>query len=246
MKNLTLFLIVIFCAVTVHAQSVYLVEQKKSTQETSAANMLVFKVCEDNELAEKDLKDFIKDRYSLKMKNNTKYSLIAEAVSIPSISPYRGDLICYFHHTDTGNAAAIGFAMGYDIYLNSEDNADGMNNFRELVKDFMTYHFQTYYKASLDDLEKQLKDTNKEIHKRESDINGLKKDVINLDKKILKEEDELKIQKMETEKLTSNQKIELLYNELPPFKEQLTSIETKIDEKKKELNTYSTQITQFE
>jgi len=229
-------------AVLANAQSVFLIEKNMPTQEASSANMLVFNVCKDLEKVEQNLGDFIKERYDLKMKNNSKYSQIAEKASIPALSEYRGDLIAYFHHTDTGNAASIGFAMGYDIYLNSQDNAEGMKNFRNMVKNFMSYHYQDYYQNSLDDLEKQLKDANKEVNKRETDINRFKKDDISLGKKLLKEDDPAKKQKLEADKLEANHKVDILYNELPPYREQISTLEKNMHEVREELNKYLSKI----
>mgnify|MGYP001828695441 CR=1 FL=1 len=242
MRKFYLLICTILIATCGHSQSVFLLEKAMPTQEASSANVLLFSICKDLEAAEKSFDDFIKDRYDLKVKNNNKYSQIAEKVSIPALSPYRGDLICYFNHTDTGNTASIGFAMGYDIYLNSEDNPEGMANFRNMVKNFMTHHFQEYYQETLDDLEKQLKSANKEVNKRETNITRLKKDDVNLGKKILKEDDPAKKQKLEAEKLEANHKADLLYNELPPYRQQINELDLKIQSVREELNDYLSKI----
>ena len=78
----------------------------------------------------------------------------------------------------------LSYVLGYDISLNSTDNEQEMDHFRDLVKGFIEYHYNSYYTAIIDNLGKQLDDVQKDLHKKESSISSLKKKEAKMSKKL--------------------------------------------------------------
>ena len=241
MKNLLLSIILILGFHIVFSQNIFLKEDRIITGDEIVTGW-IFNVCEDENVAKDDIKDFLKDRYGLKAKKKNKYTAIVPEAEIPNVSTKRGDLLIYLQHSDTGNVMGLSFVLGYDISLNSNDNEEEMNHFREIAKDFIEYHYNSYYTEIISGLDKQLNTAKKDLHKKESDISSMKKKEMNLDKKLSKEDDEEKKVELEKDIEELQSDIEGTYDLLPALKEQIETLQEKRDDNKKELLDYQNQI----
>jgi len=241
MKNFLVTVSFILVCYPLLSQHVSLVEDKIITGDESV-NGWLFNVCEDAEFAKDDIKKYLKDQYDLKSKKVNKYTEIVTEAEIPNVSTRRGDLLIYVQHSDTGNIMGLSFVLGYDISLNSKDNKAEMDHFRDVAKDFIEYHFNSYYSDKISDLDKLLNSAKKDLHKKESDISSMKKKEMNLDKKLSKEDDTEKKDELEKdiEKLLAD--IEDTYDVLPALKEQVETLQLDRDKYKQELLDYQYEI----
>lgn len=241
MKRLLLTLSILLGYLQLYAQTITLKEDKIITGEESV-NAWIFNVCIDADFARNDIKDFLKDQFDLKTKKKNKYTLIVTEADIPNVSTKRGDLLIYLQHSDTGNIMALSFAMGYDIILNSIDNKVEMDHFRDIAKDFIEYHYNSYYSTIIGDLDKQLNSAKKDLHKKENRISSMKKKEGNMYKKLSKEQDDEKKTELEKDIEELSTEIETDLDLLPALKEQIEILEEDRDKNKSEIMNYQTQI----
>ena len=241
MKNVILTLSLSISFFSSFSQSVSLKEENIITGDESV-NGWVFNICEDAEYAKDDIKKFLKETYDLKSKKKNKFTIIVPEAEIPNVSTKRGDLLVYLQHSDTGNIMGLSFVLGYDISLNSKDNEAEMDHFRNIAKDFIEYHFNSYYSDKIETLDKQLNSVKKDLHKQESNISSMKKKEMNMDKKISKEKEDEKKQELEKNIEELQTEIENTYDLLPALKEQVETLQEERDNNKEELLNYQNQI----
>jgi len=175
-----------------------------------------------------DMKDYGKDRSDVKMKKEDDNLYMAEEVSIPSISLYRGDLLAYFMETDSHKSLAVAFRLGYDISLDSKMWADDMKNLRAFTKAFMAWHYEQSYSRRIEELEKQLKDLEKDRSKTEKDINNLNDKVAGNGKKIAKETDTEKINELEADIVQLEADARQLADTLPGLQSQIAELNNEL------------------
>lgn len=225
----------------VYSQVISLNEEKIITKDETLTGW-VFNICEDIDYAKEDIKKFLKDRYDLKVKKDSKNTLVVPEAVLTNVSPKRGDLLIYTQHSESGNIMGLSFVMGYDIYLNSKDNEKEMGYFRDFAREFIEYHFDSYYTDLIEDLDKQLNSAKKELHKREGDVSSMKKKEMNLDKKLSKEEDTEKQKELEKDIEELLAEIDDTYDLLPALKEKVETLQDKRDENKEKLIDYQNNI----
>lgn len=241
MKKTILTIAVTLIYTQLFCQTITLKEDKITTGNESV-NAFIFNVCEDIDFAKDDIIDFFKDRFDLKLKKKNKYTLIVQEAEIPNVSMKRGDLLVYLQHSDTGNIMALSYAHGYDISLNSTDNKEEMGHFRDITKDFIKYHYNSYYSEIIEDLDKELNSAKKDLHKNETNITSMKKKEMNYDKKLSKEKDAAKKAKLEEDIEELLSEIDKTYDVLPALQEQVETLQEKRDKSKQELLNYQNQI----
>lgn len=202
----------------------------------------VFPVAGAMDDAFKDLDDYAKDRSDVRMKKDRGEQMIAEKVSVPAISTHRGDLIGYGYSMGQKDALALIFRMGYDISLNSEEWPDQMENFRTWTRAFMAYHYEQSYTRITDELEKELKDLERDKSQLEKKIDRLTDDISKLGRKIAEETETEEINELETEINDSERELEALMADLPMLESQISSLSTRINQLKAESHTYQSTI----
>lgn len=241
MKKTILFSFLLLGAYPVLSQLVTLKEDKMITKNENLSGWL-FNVCDDLDYAKDDIKDFLKDKYDFKAKKDSKSTMVVPGVVLPNVSSKRGDLVIYAQHSELGNVMGLSFIRGYDIYLNSEENEKEMAYFKEVAKDFLEYHYNSYYTNTIDGLDKQLGAAKKDLMKEENNINGMKKKEANLDKKLSKEEEEEKKRDLNDDLEELQTEIEDTYDLLPALKEQIETLEEEKAKYKEELIDYQNDI----
>lgn len=241
MKKPILFSFLILGIYSAFSQTITLKENKIITKNETLTGWL-FNVCDDLDYAKDDIKDFLKEKYDFKAKKNSKTTMVVPGVVIPNVSSKRGDLVIYAQHSELGNVMGLSFIRGYDIYLNSEDNEKEMAYFREVAKDFIDYHYDSYYSKIIDDLDKQLDAAKKDLTKKENNIGSMKKKEANLDKKLSKEEDDEKKNELNEDLEKLQDEIESTYDLLPALKEQVETLEEEKEKYNEELLDYQNEI----
>lgn len=220
--------------VNLHAQEGLYLEEQEVMLPDGKVSAWVFPLPGGMDEVLDDMKDYGKDRSDVKMKKEDNNLYMAEEVSIPSISLYRGDLIAYFTETGGHKALAVAFRLGYDISLDSENWTDDMENLRSFTKAFMALHYEQSYARRIEDLEKQLKDLEKERSKTEKDINNLNDKVSSNGKKIAKETDTEKINELEADIVQLEADARELADTLPGLESQISELNSEITRLKSE------------
>lgn len=154
--------------------------------------------------------DYISKNYKLKTKKNGKHGMIVPEANISQISTRRGDLHVQFSN-DTGRPEmAVAFMMGYDIYLNSKDNAQEMERFKEFFANFLMDYYKGFYEKQIREKEKVLKDLRGQVSDNEKKIKSLQKDIESNQKKLAKESDQLKKTEIENKNVAARRQIDAL------------------------------------
>lgn len=239
-----LFAGVLFSA-SLNAQLHLFLEEQEIMLEDGKVSAWVFPASADQQETLDDLKDYLKDRSDIKLKKEGDDMLIAEKVSLPALTTKRGDLIGICRITEQYYSMAVIFRMGYDITLSTAEWAAEMENLRQYVKSFMTYHYEQVYSRRVKDLEKQIKDVEKEKSQTEKKIENLTSKISNNNKKIEKGAEESKIDAFNAEIATLEADIKLLTDTLPDLQSQIDILNEKVEQNKTEVNAYLAKIATF-
>lgn len=154
--------------------------------------------------------DYISKNYKLKTKKNGRHGLIVAEANISQITTRRGDLHVQFSGETGRPEMAIAFMMGYDIYLNSRDNAPEMERFKEFFVSFLMDYYKGFYEKQIREKEKVLKDLRSQISSNEKKAKSLQKDIESNQKKLAKESDQLKKTEIENKNVAARRQIDAL------------------------------------
>ena len=154
--------------------------------------------------------DYISKNYKLKAKKNGKHGMIVTEANISQITTRRGDLHVQFSNETGRPEMAVAFMMGYDIYLNSRDNAPEMERFKEFFVSFLMNYYKGFYEKQIREKEKVLKDLREQISNNEKKAKSLQKDIESNQKKLAKESDQLKKTEIENKNVAARRQIDAL------------------------------------
>ena len=241
-KLLPLLVLLLLLSVSAHSQIHLFLEEQEITLSDARSSAWVFPVARDLDEALDDLKDYVRDRSDVRMKNEGENLIMAEKVSIPTIATKRGDLVGYGFITENYYGLALVFQLGYDISINSREWSTEMNNFRNYTKEFMSYHYEQSYARRIDALEKEVKSVEKERSQNEGKINSMNKKISNLVGRNAKEDDEAKITSNKAEITTLESDIQELTDTLPGLTSQIDVLNGNLNKLKTESHTYQTVI----
>lgn len=214
-------------------QQLFLEEQEISTEEGNI-NAWVMPVTGDLENALDHLEDYCKDRSGIRMKSEGDYLLMAEEVSIPTITTSRGDLIGYGFSRESYNAIGIAFKLGYDISLNSEKWHLEMNNLRNYAREFMSYHYGQFYLESIEQAENEIQSLERDLRRKERELNRLERKIENTNDKLSVETDPDRIEGLNEEAATLNAEKEEVNNILPQLRSRIDLLKEDIERYKNE------------
>lgn len=174
---------------------------------------------------------YTKETLKVKMRKGDNGSLVAEMATIPQIATKRGDLHAIFSE-DKGQAPeiAIVFAMGYDIFLNTQQNPSEMALLKEFTRSFLVYHYENIYNDKIKLKESLIKDYNKQIISNERNVKNANSDISSNERKIGKQKDAIK-------KVTLENKNVELRNNIKSFNEKNMNFKTEIEKAQADINT---------
>lgn len=172
--------------------------------------------------------DYVSKNYKLKTKKNGKHGLIVAEANIPQITTRRGDLHVQFS-SETGKLEmAVAFMMGYDIFLNSRDNAPEMERFKEFLANFLMDYYKGFYDKLIREKEKVLKDLRGQVSDNEKKAKSLQKDIESNQKKLAKEADQLKKTEIENKNVAARRQIDALNEMNSNLNKQISNYESEI------------------
>ena len=246
MKKLLLLLIAgVMISGSLQAQIHLFLEEQEVILSDGKATGWVFPIPRNLDEALDDLKDYCKNRSDVKLKKGGDNLLIAEKISMPTLSTKRGDLIGYSFISEEYYAMALVFKLGYDISVNTGEWAQEAESLRNYAKAFMSYHYEQSYARKIEVLEKELKGIEKEKNQNEKKIGNMTDKINNLGKKIGKETDTTKIESYETEINTLEADVRQLMDTLPGLETQIADLKGQVNKYKTESNTYQSAIGTF-
>ena len=209
------------------AQNFDISEETVSTDDIMISAWVV-EVGSDLSFAKKTFSDYAKDNYNIKTKNLGKSVLLGEKLSLPTISVKRGDMKASFNTVGSSVKVGIGFLLGYDIFLSSEDYPDEMAKLKTFARDYLEFHYKEHYNEIIEGKEKQMKGLNKEIDKGQKEIKSLQKQIDRNNKKIQNETVEAKKVEMENKNELNAAKIQEISAREPEIKEKVAMVQTEI------------------
>ena len=172
--------------------------------------------------------NYVSKNYKLKTKKNGKHGLIVAEANIPQITARRGDLHVQFS-SETGKLEmAVAFMMGYDIFLNSRDNAPEMERFKEFLANFLMDYYKGFYDKLVREKEKTLKDLRGQVSDNERKAKSLQKDIDSNQKKLAKEADQLKKTEIENKNVAARRQIDALNEMNSNLNKQIGNYESEI------------------
>ena len=244
MMKTNLFLLITGILLTgpLNAQTYLFLQEQEIELRDTRSSAWVFPVVRDFDEAFDDLEKYAKDHSDMRMRKDGDNLFIAEKVSVSSIASKRGDLVGYGFSTDSYNAMAIIFQLGYDISVNRGDWPMEMNNLHNFAKGFMSYHYEQSYLRRIDQLEKGIRSFEKELGQNERKIGNMEGKIEGLRKKIEKETDTAKVTEMESEIATLQSDIEELQNTLPVLRDDIEGMQGKIEKLRSESMTFQNTI----
>jgi uncharacterized coiled-coil protein SlyX len=243
MKTRLFFLIAgIFISGGIQAQvHLFLQEQDIELKDTRSSGW-VFPIAQGFDEAFNDLQQYCRDRSDVRMRKDGDQLYVADKVSMPVIASKRGDLIGFGFATESYNAMAIVFQLGYDISVNRGEWPMEMSNLRNFAKEFMSYHYEQSYARRIDELEKSVKAFERDIDQNERKIGNMEGKIENTRRKIEKETDPAKVTDMENEIATLESDIEELSNALPGLRNDVENMKSNIEKLRNESMTFQNAI----
>ncbi len=214
------------------AQSVFTFKEGAHAYGKENYNSLITAV-DGGEIAEETFEDFMKETYKMKSKRDEKGVLIVHKVLFPEISANkRGDIYFFFEKEDNNKdkifEMSMAFAFGYDIVVNTKDYPEEIKKMQEIFRKYLVYHHQKYFGNQIKDLEKIIKEHNRNIEKNKNKMKGLQKDNENLTKKMGKAKDADKV-KLEQERINNESEIKRLADSDDLLNKQIQAVNVDID-----------------
>jgi hypothetical protein len=239
MKTMTMMRSVLIAAggllaFTANAQIQLFLQEQEIVFDEANLSAWVFPVARDFDEALDDLDRYCKDRSDIRMKKGGDNQVIAEKISIPSIASKRGDLIGQCFPTESYNAMAILFRLGYDISLNQDDWTKEMNNLRIYAKDFMSYHYDQSYARRIDAVDKEIRSLERDVNQNERKIRSLDRKIEGEQKNLEEETDSAKLGEIRGEIATLNSDRQELQDNLPRLRLEIEQLQGNVEKLRNE------------
>lgn len=203
----------IFSFSTLQAQLINVQDATLKTDDTEQTCVQVIMQPETKEV-KKELKDFLSDKYDVKLKGigflSNKDILTAEQVTIPAISDKTMDFSAQVVKANDKTRMCVAGSFGYDISINREKHPREYHAMKNIVLDFLDVYLPNYYQNKVEEkqevvanLQDERNDLTDDIADNEEEIKQLKKE----NEKLMKELDETKKQlKTQTAQLENRKK----------------------------------------
>lgn len=176
--------------------------------------------------------DFSKREFGIKAKNNGKTELMVEKASINRISDKRGDLRMTFITEGSDTKLAFSFLLGYDIWINPIDYPKGMEQLRQLLRDYLRYHYTEYYNDIIEQDLKVINSHKKSIDKAERSISNMRKQISRNEGKLKTESNPSRVASMEKKNQQNREDIDRLSAEIPILRDKITALDEHIAQTK--------------
>lgn len=170
--------------------------------------------------------DFIKKSFDIKTSKLQKNMLIVEKHVFSEVSGLRVDLRASFNTESAGTAVSLMFSPGYDIHFGHSLYKDEFSKGEAFVKNYVRFHYETYYNEVIKKLQDRSKDKLDDIASDEKKIEKNKKSIADNDKKIIAgDENAAKLQERTSKMEKENKELEA---EILKFRDEITKLQDEI------------------
>lgn len=185
LKLTFLFVGLIFLNTALVAQNLLITEQKLKNEDQSDVDAWLAHLDQNMEYAEKSFEKFMKETFSYEADKVKKTNVMkVTKVKFAEISPLRVDLRAVLGPEGTG--CTVGFMMspGYDIHFLADTYYQEYAKIQDLLKKFIRYHYNRFYKEAIADADEKIKSKQKEINSNNKRTENLNKDIAENEQKI--------------------------------------------------------------
>lgn len=176
--------------------------------------------------------DYAKREFGIKSKSSGKTELLVEKASINRISDKRGDLRLTFITEGSDTKLAVSFLLGYDIWINPQDYPQGMEQLRQLLRDYLRYHYTEYYNDIIEQDLKVIESHKKDIDRSEKSISKMRQQISKNEERLKTETNDRRIAAMEKKNQQNKEDIDRLTAEIPLLKDKITALDEHITQTK--------------
>jgi len=209
----------IFFTIALGAQTLQVEQRSMNNEESRQVDAWIAHLDQPVSYCMDTYSDFMKKTFSAKIDKRSKNVLSVNKTVFPEVSNLRIDQRAVFAQESAGTAVAFMFSPGYDIHFGKElYNAEFVKG-EAFVKNYIRYHYQTFYNETIKDINSKIKSKQKSISSNQSKIDknlkSMKENdediaVGSVDSEKLKE----KNAKLEKDNATLNAEIEKLNTEI--------------------------------
>lgn len=182
--------------------------------------------------------DFTKQEFGVKAKSDGKTEMAVEKASINRVSEKRGDLRMTFFTDGSDTKLALSYMLGYDIWINPENYPDGMEQLRQLTRDYLRYHYTNYYNDIIEKDMKVIDGHKKDIDRSEKSISNMRKQISKNEQKLREETNANRRANMEKKNQQNRENIDRLSAEIPVLHSKIDAL----DEHVQQIKTYMTNV----
>lgn len=242
MKKLVILLF-LFNTFEGYAQDKIEVVEKDITMGKKALTAFVFNVGHNPQTVKKSFARYCKDHLKIKIKSEGKDRLVAAKVNIPAISDKTGDLRAMVFQENKIPKMAVGFTVGYDLFINSKAYPQEAARLKEFVRKYAIYHESKYFYEILDENQRRLDDLVKNLENSEKEVKSLTSRIRKIDKTIRKEQDPNKKFDLDNQNIANRARVQAVSDIVVNLKAEIVKMDalvekTKVSLKKLESQTY--------
>ncbi len=176
--------------------------------------------------------DFTKQEFGIKSKSNGKTEMVVAKASINRVSEKRGDLRATFITDGSDTKIAFSFLLGYDIWIDPEHYPDGMEQLRQLTRDYLRFHYTEYYNEIVEKDLDVINGHKKDIDKSEKSISNMRKQITKNETKLKEETNAKRSASMQKKNLQNREDIDRLTVEIPILRDKIAALDEHIQQTK--------------
>lgn len=242
MKTIQTILIAGIFLTTSLAQAQYDISEQKVQFDKATASAWVISVGEEPvKDLQKGFARYAKDQLDVKPKKRGRDMMVAKEVSIPRIASHQGDLKAKFFTKGNQTEMAVAFLTGYDMALNTQENADEMNNLRRFTKNFVKSYKTEQLNEQIADDQKRKKTIESNYEKNEREHKKLNKNISKLERKLSSDKtEEAKKFEAKNEKIGNESRIMALDEIMANQKSEINKMEQAIQQSQSEISHLET------
>lgn len=216
----------LFIGATANAQELQVDNEQVMYKDNTYPAIVVYMEPDTKEV-KKAWQDYIKDKYDIRLHGLgflvNRDVLSAEGVDFQQISPDKMDFYTKVVEDNDQTKMAVFASLGYDIQVGSQNHYTGYYNMKNIVQDFLDTFLPNYYQDKINDAENRISDLQKTQEDKRNQIADNQKEINDL----------------QAENNRLNQEISNTENEWRDAKDNLATLQQKLEEVRRQLASIS-------
>ncbi len=161
--NCPAFIAIFLLCNSLNAQQLVVEERKVKNEESNELYAWTALIDQDQSYCMDTYSSFIKEFFKAKVDKRGKTILVTEKTVFPELSKLRLDQRAIFAVETGGTAVSFTFSPGYDIHFGREDYKSEFEKAESFVKNYVRYHYKTFYNEKIKSIQDKMKSTQNEI-----------------------------------------------------------------------------------